>query len=460
MTEFRTERDSMGAIQVPQDALWGPQTQRAIKHFGTHTQMPKELVHAIARIKAAAAQANLALHKIEKNQSQAIVHAASLAASGDFDKHFPLSIFISGSGTQSNMNVNEVIAALAAQFGKVHIHPNDHVNCSQSTNCVFPSAIHVASVIELESSLLPTLRRATELLISQAKEWETVYKCARTHLMDAVPITFGQEVGGWAATFADADESICNAVSELLAIPVGGTAVGTGLNAPKGFDEKVCEFLNGETGLNFRPSRNKFAAQSGHEAMLQTMSALKRLAVALLRIANDIRMSGSGPRCGLSELVLPANEPGSSIMPGKVNPTQCEAIAMRAAQVIGYEVAVTIGCGGGFQQMNVYKPLIGNNILDSIRLLDDGLKLFIEHCLVGLCPDRKQMKSHLEHSLMLVTALNPKIGYEKAADIAKLAHQDGLTLRQATLQLGYLSGEEFDHSMDYTEMAFPHGRLT
>ncbi len=470
--QVRTEYDTMGPVRVPANALYGAQTQRAIHHFvvgANHSLMPIAIVHAIALIKSAAATTNEEVGKLDARRARAIESAARAVHTGEHDDAFPLPVYISGSGTQSNMNVNEVIAKLAnatllAQPSEPHdaaapelkVHPNDHVNASQSTNDVFPSAIHVAAAIKLSGELDPLLEVVIELLHKRAETYKNVFKVGRTHLMDAVPMTFGQEVGGWAATLAQARDSLREATDELLFIPVGGTAVGTGINCPAGFDSGVCKQLKKLTGLPFRPTANKFASMAGHEAMLRAMGALKLLAVALLRISNDVRMGGSGPRCGLGELILPANEPGSSIMPGKVNPTQCEALAQRAAQVIGHEVAATVGCSGGFQQMNVYKPLIGQCILESIRLLVDGISLFQTYCLEGLCPDEGAMLKHLQRSLMLVTALNPKIGYDNAAAIAKHAHANGTTLREAALHLGHLTAEEFDQAIDYEAMVRPH----
>jgi fumarate hydratase class II len=613
----RTEHDSMGPIEVAAEALWSAQTQRAMHFFGdagsSGDRMPAKLIHSVARIKQAAAAANQTLGRLDADRSERIQAAAARVVAGEHDDQFLLPVWISGSGTQSNMNVNEVIASLAQQpagGGKrkresapgAAVHPNDHVNASQSTNDVFPSAIHVATALELHGRVLPGVERMVTLLDAKAEAWADIVKVGRTHMMDAVPMTLGQEVSGWAHSLRGARDALKIALEELHALPLGGTAVGTGINTPSGYDARVCEELAIQTELPFRVAENKFSRMGGHEALLQAMGALKRLAVVLMRIADDVRLLGSGPRTGLGELGLPANEPGSSIMPGKVNPTQCEALSMRAVQVIGLEAAVTIACGAGFLQMNVYKPLIGANLLSAIELLTDGMHRFCEYCLVGTEPNTDNIAAHVSkvrvflfcqagvvlgwegsrrlqllccrslgsiwlerpsqirsrcarltggrnldtcrhsrlgdgtfapresrcrlvggrggigrddwaawplyfsdvrscvfglcsfsptasalpltlcrappvtpaplarlhstptslvpplaplQSLMLVTALNPVIGYDKAAAIAKHAHKHGSTLREAALSLGHLDAETFDRVIDARAMATP-----
>lgn len=400
----------MGPIEVAAKALWSAQTQRAMHFFGDAgslgDRMPAKLIHAVARIKQAAAAANQSLGQLDADRAERIQAAAAKIVAGDYDDQFPLPVWISGSGTQSNMNVNEVIASLAQQPAGdsnrqhenapgVSIHPNDHVNASQSTNDVFPSAIHVATALELRDRVLPGVDQMVALVDSKAEAWADIVKVGRTHMMDAVPMTLGQEASGWAHSLRGARDALAVALDELYSLPLGGTAVGTGLNAPAGYDARVCAELAKLSGLPFRVADNKFCRMGGHEALLQAMSALKRLAVVLIRIADDLRLLGSGPRTGLGELALPANEPGSSIMPGKVNPTQCEALSMRAVQVIGLEAAVTIACGAGFLQMNVYKPLIAANLLSATELLTDGMHRFCQYCLVGTEPNEVIIASHV-----------------------------------------------------------------
>jgi fumarate hydratase class II len=400
----------MGPIEVSAKALWSAQTQRAMHFFGdamgSGQRMPVKLIHAVARIKQAAAAANHTLGRLDADRAERIQTAAARIVAGDHDDQFPLPIWISGSGTQSNMNVNEVIASLTQQpagDGKrkregapdAVVHPNDHVNASQSTNDVFPSAIHVATALELRQRVLPGVDEMVASLDFKAEAWSDIVKVGRTHMMDAVPLTLGQEVSGWAHSLRGARDALAVALDELYSLPLGGTAVGTGLNTPAGYDALVCAELAKQSGLPFRVADNKFSRMGGHEALLQAMGALKRLSVVLIRIADDVRLLGSGPRTGLGELSLPANEPGSSIMPGKVNPTQCEGLSMRAIQVIGLEAAVTMACSSGFLQVNVYKPLIGANLLDATELLTDGMHRFCLYCLDGMEPNAPAIASHV-----------------------------------------------------------------
>ena len=447
----RIETDSIGAIEVPDGAYWGAQTQRSLINFAIGEQrMPLAVVHALALIKKAAARVNSRIGELPPDVARLIEQAADEVLAGQHDAQFPLVVWQTGSGTQSNMNVNEVIAGRANELagqgrgGKSPVHPNDHVNRAQSSNDSFPTAMHIAAVQAVQHQLLPAIAELSGALAEQAARHMDLVKTGRTHLMDATPVTFGQELSAFVAQLDYAERAIRTSLPAVCELAQGGTAVGTGLNAPRGFAEAMAAELAALAGLPFVSAPNKFSALAGHEPLTTLSGALKTLAVALMKIANDLRLLGSGPRAGLAEVRLPANEPGSSIMPGKVNPTQCEALSMLACQVLGNDATIAFAASQGQLQLNVFKPVIIHNLLQSIRLLADGCRNFAEHCVVGLEPDTRQMAAHLERGLMLVTALNPHIGYDKAAEIAKKAYAEGLTLREAALQLGYLSNEEFD----------------
>lgn len=448
---MRTERDSFGEIEVPQNALWGAQTQRSLVHFRISTErMPQALLLALASIKRACALVNGELHLLDAARVAAIVEAANEVLSGMHDDAFPLSVWQTGSGTQTNMNMNEVLANRASELmGGVRgtersVHPNDHVNLGQSSNDIFPTAMHLAASEALVSHLLPALRNLQGTLLQKSQAFSDIVKIGRTHLQDATPLTLGQEISGWVAHLDHADRGLTHTLNALEELAVGGTAVGTGLNTHPEFGARVAAQLASETGLPFRCAANRFAALAGHDALVSAHGALKTLAVALLKIANDIRWLASGPRCGIGELRLPENEPGSSIMPGKVNPTQCEALTMVCAQVLGNDVALSIGAASGNFELNVFKPLIVHNFMQSVRLLGDAMTSFDKYCASGIEADRARIKSLLGRSLMLVTALAPHIGYDRAAAIAKYAHGDGLTLREAALALGEVTEAQFD----------------
>ena len=440
----------MGTIAVPADHYWGAQTQRSITNFPFGQRMPLPIVHAFGQLKAACAEANRDLGKLEPSLCAAIVTASDEVAAGSLDGEFPLKVWQTGSGTQSNMNANEVIAnraieALRGVLGsKSPVHPNDHVNLSQSSNDTFPAAMHIAAVLELERTLLPAVEELAAALQARATAWAGLVKIGRTHLQDAVPLSLGQEFSGYVAQLQLGLEAIRASLPRLRELAIGGTAVGTGLNAPRGFGEAVAARLSERLGTAFASAPNKFQALAGHEAIATTHGALTVLAGSLMKIANDIRWLGSGPRCGLGELVLPENEPGSSIMPGKVNPTQCESLTMVAVQVMGNNTAVQLAASQGNFELNVFKPLIAHNVLESIELLAGGCRSFREHCIEGLKVNEARIERLLNQSLMLVTALTPAIGYDRASGIAKHAHRHGLSLREAALVLGEISGEEFD----------------
>ena len=447
----RTETDSFGPIDVPADAYWGAQTQRSIENFpfGPREQMPAEIVHALGFVKQAAARVNARMGLLDAEIAEAIQQAAGEVARGDLDGQFPLVIWQTGSGTQSNMNANEVIAGRANERltgnrgGKEPVHPNDHVNKSQSSNDSFPTAMHIAAARAVAGKLLPAARDMHSLLSKLAKKWDSIVKIGRTHLQDATPLTLGQEFSGYAAQLQANVERLEQLMPRLYRLAQGGTAVGTGLNAPKGFGEAFAKEVANLTRLPFTSAPNKFAEMAAHDTMVELSGALNTLAVSLTKIANDIRLMGSGPRCGIGELRLPENEPGSSIMPGKVNPTQCEMLTMVAAQVMGNNVAVTVGGLQGHLELNVFKPLIGANVIRSINLLSIGMESFTERCLKGLQPDEARIAELLDRSLMLVTALAPEIGYDKAAEIAKHAHKTGKTLKEAGIELGHVDEETF-----------------
>ncbi|GIV23250.1 MAG: class II fumarate hydratase [Bacteroidia bacterium] len=448
---YRIEYDTLGEVSVPEDKLWGAQTQRSLQNFriGGH-RMPKEVIYAFAIVKKAAALTNAELRVLPSDKAQLIAEVCDEILSGALDEHFPLVVWQTGSGTQTNMNVNEVIANRANQKrgqplgSKKPIHPNDDVNRSQSSNDTFPTAMHIAAYIATVEKLLPALEKLEKALREKAEAFWSIIKVGRTHLMDAVPMRLGQEFSGYAQQVADSRRDIERVLPQVAELALGGTAVGTGLNAPAGFAEKVAQKIAELTGYPFVTAPNKFAALAAHDALVALSSALKRTAVALMKIANDIRLLGSGPRAGLAELHLPENEPGSSIMPGKVNPTQSEAMTMVCCQVIGNDTAITCGAFQGHLELNVFKPLIIHNILESIRLLADACHSFTDNCVVGIEPNRPTIQRHLDRSLMLVTALNPVIGYEKAAKIAQKAHKEDKTLKEAAIELGFLTAEAFD----------------
>jgi fumarate hydratase, class II len=451
MTETRTERDSMGEIEVPSEKLWGAQSQRSLQNFRIGSErMPLAVIHAIAQIKRAAAGVNQHLGKLDDRIVSAIVTAADEIIAGRHDAQFPLVVWQTGSGTQTNMNVNEVIANLAniALGGKAGtydpVHPNDHVNRSQSSNDTIPSAIHIATLLDIRDRLLPALVALQQGLVDKSEAWDDIVKIGRTHTQDATPLTLGQEFSGYAAQVAKGIERIEASLPGLHEIAQGGTAVGTGLNAPAGFAQAVAEELAEATGLPLVTAPNKFEALAAQDALLFCHGALNTLAASLYKIANDIRFLGSGPRSGLGELALPANEPGSSIMPGKVNPTQCEAMTQVCAQVFGNHATLTFVASQGQFELNVYRPVMAYNMLQSIQLLTDACNSFRTHLLDGLEPRRDMIAAGLERSLMLVTALAPEIGYDAAAKIAKRAHEVGSTLREAALESGAIDGKRFD----------------
>ena len=447
----RTETDSLGPVDVPQEAYWGAQTQRSLSNFAIGKErMPLAVVHGLALIKKAAARVNSRIGDLPTEVARLIEQAADEVLAGQHDEQFPLVVWQTGSGTQSNMNVNEVIAGRANEIasgqrgGKSPVHPNDHVNRSQSSNDSFPTAMHLAAAQAVQQDLLPAVAELRGGLAEQSLRHAQLVKTGRTHLMDATPITFGQELSAFVAQLDHAEQRIRGTLPAVCELAQGGTAVGTGLNAPKGFAEAIAAELAALSGLPFVSAPNKFAALAGHEPLVALSGTLKTLAVALMKLANDLRLLGSGPRGGFAEVRLPANEPGSSIMPGKVNPTQCEALSMLACQVLGNDVTIGIAASQGHLQLNVFKPVIIHNLLQSIRLLADGCRNFNRHCVAGMEPDAGRMAAHLERGLMLVTALNPHIGYDKAAEIAKKAYAEGTTLREAAVALGHLSEEQFD----------------
>ena len=458
----RIESDTIGKVEVPADRLWGAQTQRSLQNFkiGGHRFSPS-MIKAFGIVKKAAALANIELGKLPADKGELIVKAADEVIQGKLDEHFPLVVWQTGSGTQSNMNANEVIANRAAQLAgreigdKSFIHPNDHVNMSQSSNDSFPTYMHVAAVMDLQQKLLPELRGLHAALDRKAKEFHSIVKIGRTHLMDATPLTLGQEFSGYAAQLGFAEKGIIAALDGLYEVALGGSAVGTGLNTHPRYAQLVAQKLAEITGFAFRSAPNKFAALAAHDAVVAASGALKVLAVACMKIANDVRLLGSGPRSGIGELFLPANEPGSSIMPGKVNPTQSEALTMVAAQVMGNDVAVAIAGSNGHFELNVFKPVMIHNLLESSRLLADAMASFRDHCVVGIEPNREQIKRHVDHSLMLVTALNQVIGYDNAAKVAKTALAENLTLKEAALKLNVISAADFDKYVRPEEMTEP-----
>ncbi|KAL6768537.1 FUM2 [Auxenochlorella protothecoides x Auxenochlorella symbiontica] len=460
----RTERDTFGPLEVPSDRYWGAQTQRSIQNFkigGPAERMPEPVVRAFGVLKRAAARVNMQMGVLDRRQGEAIVSAAGEVAEGRLTDHFPLVVWQTGSGTQSNMNANEVIAnraieILGGELGdKSLVHPNDHVNKGQSSNDTFPTVMHIAGVTEIERRLLPALAHLQSALEAKQAEFAHIVKIGRTHTQDATPLTLGQEFSGYATQVAYGIERVRSSLPRLAMLAQGGTAVGTGLNARVGFAEAVAAAVAEDTGLPFVTAPNKFEALAAHDAVVEASGALNTLAVSLMKIANDVRFLGSGPRCGLGELSLPENEPGSSIMPGKVNPTQCEALTMVCAQVMGNHVAVTVGGSNGHFELNVFKPMMARNLLHSARLLADAARSFTDNCVGGIRANESRIAQLLHESLMLVTALNNHIGYDKAAAIAKKAHKDGSTLKQAALALGHCTEQEFDAWVRPEDMLAP-----
>jgi len=459
---MRRESDSIGEIDVPEDKYWGAQTQRSLEHFSIGNDLiPIELIHAYGILKKAAALTNVDLGLLDKNLADLIVRAADEVADGQLDEHFPLHVWMTGSGTQSNMNVNEVISnrAIALADGilgsKDPVHPNDHVNMSQSSNDSFPTAMHMAAAIQTKHRLLPGVQALYEGLKAKSEEWDAIIKIGRTHMQDATPLTLGQEFSGYAELLRQDMDRIEHALKDVYELALGGTAVGTGINTHPDFAEKSAARIAELTGLPFVSAPNKFAVQGSHDALVMLSGALRTLAVSLFKIANDIRLLSCGPRCGFYELKIPANEPGSSIMPGKVNPTQCEALAMIAAQVMGNDVSVGIGGASGYLEMNVYKPLMINAILQSVRIMGDGCANFNKFLVDGMEANEKKIREYLDQSLMLVTALSPVIGYDKASHAAHHAFDHDLTLKQACLELGYVDEAEFDKVVDPSKMIHP-----
>ena len=444
--EYRIEHDTMGEVKVPADHYWGAQTQRSFQNFAIGTEtMPVEVIRAFAALKSAAAAANASLGRLDQERCRAIQEACSAILSGEYKDEFPLKVWQTGSGTQSNMNANEVIAHIGMEGRPgLLIHPNDHVNMSQSSNDTFPTAMNVAALAALRDYLYPSLDRLAATLRRLEEENRDVIKIGRTHLQDAVPISFGQEISGWRAMLEEDRRMIGEASDHLRDLAIGGTAVGTGLNCPEGFDRLCCEQISAITGEAVRPSANKFHALTSKDAYVFTHGALKALAADLMKIANDIRFLASGPRCGIGEISIPENEPGSSIMPGKVNPTQCEAITMIAVQVMGNDAAVGFAASQGNYELNVFMPVLAYNMIQSIRLLGDGMASFEKNCVCGIRPNREKMAENLVRSLMLVTCLSPSIGYENAAKAAHKAFEENTTLKEAVLALGFMSSEEYD----------------
>lgn len=458
---FRTEKDSMGEIQVPAERLWGAQTQRSIQNFKIGgDRFPREMIRALGVLKKSAAKANEKLGLLKSDKAKAIVQAADEVIEGKWDSEFPLVVWQTGSGTQTNMNANEVIANRAIQImggklGDKGVHPNDDVNKAQSSNDTFPTAMHIAVAERVQHHLIPQLNHLAEALSAKAKEFNDIVKIGRTHMMDATPLTLGQEFSGYVMQVKNDVERLQSAQKHVLQLALGGTAVGTGLNTHPEFAETAAKIIATETKMDFVSAPNKFEALAAHDALVQMSGTLKTTACSLMKIANDFRLLGSGPRSGIGELILPANEPGSSIMPGKVNPTQSEAMTMVCAQVIGNDMAVAVGGATGHFELNVFKPLIVFNVLNSIRLLGDAAESFREHCVEGTKANVAQIKKHLENSLMLVTALNPVIGYDNAAKIAKAAHERGTTLKEEAVRLGLLDAKKFDEVVKPEKMIKP-----
>ncbi len=462
---FRIEKDTMGEMKVPEDKYWGAQTQRSLENFKIGNEhFPREFIRAYGIIKQVAAEVNVEFGILDKKLSGLITEAAQEVIDGKYDDQFPLVVWQTGSGTQTNMNFNEVIANRAIELAggklgsKTPVHPNDHVNKSQSTNDTFPTAINVAAATEVNEQLLPKVKGLSVALAEKSDEFQTIVKLGRTHLMDATPLTLGQEFSGYASQLDHGIKAIENALPHLYELAMGGTAVGTGINSPEGFAEMAAEKIAEKTGLSFRTAENKFEALGAHDSAVEMSAALSTLAVSLNKIANDIRWLGSGPRAGIGEIVLPSNEPGSSIMPGKVNPTQCEAVTMVVAQVIGNDATLKMACASGNFELNVYRPVIAFNLLQSIKLLGDVCDSFNHNCVAGIKPNLDRIDKNLRNSLMLVTALAPHIGYDKAAKVAKKAHAENTSLREAIIELGYMTGSEFDERVKPEEMVSPTSR--
>ncbi|XP_009622148.1 fumarate hydratase 1, mitochondrial isoform X1 [Nicotiana tomentosiformis] len=461
-TSFREEKDTFGPILVPSDKLWGAQTQRSLQNFdigGERERMPEPIIRAFGILKKCAAKVNME-YGLDRSIGKAIMQAAEEVAEGKLNDHFPLVVWQTGSGTQSNMNANEVIANRAAEIlghkrGDKHVHPNDHVNRSQSSNDTFPTVMHIAAAMELNKRLVPNLKQLHTSLHSKSVEFKDIIKIGRTHTQDATPLTLGQEFSGYATQVKYGIDRVLCTLPRMYQLAQGGTAVGTGLNTKKGFDIKIAAAVAEETNLPFVTAENKFEALAAHDAFVETSGAVNTVAASLMKVGNDIRFLGSGPRCGLGELILPENEPGSSIMPGKVNPTQCEALTMVCAQVMGNHVAVTIGGSNGHFELNVFKPMIANALLHSVRLLGDASASFEKNCVRGIQANRERIAKLLHESLMLVTCLNPKIGYDNAAAVAKKAHKEGTSLKDAALNLGVLKSEEFDQLVVPEKMIGP-----
>ena len=459
--DFRIEHDTMGEVRVPADKYWGAQTERSRNNFkiGAEASMPLELVYGFAYLKKAAAHTNFELGAMSEEKRDLISAVCDEILTGKHDGQFPLVIWQTGSGTQSNMNMNEVVSNRAHVLnggklgdGENLIHPNDDVNKSQSSNDTFPTGMHIASYKMVVETTIPGVQKLRDTLDAKSKEFMNVVKIGRTHLMDATPLTVGQELSGYVSQLDHGLRALRNTLDHLSEVALGGTAVGTGINTPNGYSELVAKKIAEFSGHPFRTAENKFEALAGHDAIVETHGALKQLAVSLMKIGNDIRLLASGPRCGIGELVIPENEPGSSIMPGKVNPTQCEALTMVCAQVIGNDVAVTTGGMNGHFELNVFKPMMAFNLLMSARLIGDACASFNDNCAIGIVPNLDRIKQNLDNSLMLVTALNTKIGYEAAAKIAKTAHKNGTTLKEESVNLGYLTSEEFDQWVDPSKM--------
>ncbi|HKM49830.1 MAG TPA: class II fumarate hydratase [Candidatus Bathyarchaeia archaeon] len=461
--KFRTETDSLGEVKIPSDKLWGAQTQRCLEHFSIGDDLiPTEMIESYAIIKKAAAIVNCNDGRLKEAQRDLIVQVCQEILDGKHQDQFPLHVWMTGSGTQFNMNMNEVISNRICQLtgnplgSKTPLHPNDHLNMSQSTNDSFPSAMYIAAAKGVKERLMPAVKNLRDSLNAKAEEWVDIVKVGRTHMQDATPITLGQEFSGYVGMLDDNLHRLDDSLKDVYQLSLGGTAVGTGINAPSGFDVQVAREIAKQTGLPFITAPNKFTVQGAHDALVMLSGTLKTLATSLYKIANDIRILSCGPRCGLHELDLPENEPGSSIMPGKTNPTQCEALTMLAVQVMANDVAVTFGAGSGYLEMNVYKPLIIRNIMHSIRIMTDGCHNFRLFLVEGTKPNKKQINMFLEQTLMLVTALSPIIGYDKASKVAHYALDNDLTLKQAVLKLGYISEEEFDRVVDPAKMVHPY----
>ena len=459
--DYRIEKDTLGEVKVPKDSLWGAQTERSRNNFkiGNSSSMPIEIIHAYAVLKKSAAVTNHELGILSKEKSMLIERVCDEIISGDHDLQFPLVIWQTGSGTQTNMNLNEVISNRAhllegKKLGESEktLSPNDDVNLSQSSNDTFPTAINIAAVNIITNNTLVNLRKLRDSLNKKAREFNNIVKIGRTHLMDATPITLGQEFSGYVAQIDNGIKSIENALNHLSELPIGGTAVGTGLNSPKGYSKKVVAHISKNSNLKFKESPNKFEGIASHDCIVEMHGALKTAAISIYKIANDIRLMGSGPRSGIGELILPANEPGSSIMPGKINPTQCEAISMVCAQIIGNDVAISFAGANGHFELNVFKPLFAYNIIESSKILGDACLSFSNNCIEGIKANKKKIEKFLKDSLMLVTALNSKIGYYKAAEIANKAYNDDITLKEASIKLKYLSAKEFDEYVNPNRM--------